>query len=85
MLLLWDKESCRVAIRPITKKDTRSFNVRYTNKDKAITGAFSGILFLRHIQYDFSETKTYPICWNAGEAIFEVDLPKERFIPATHR
>ena len=80
ILLLWDKETYKVAIKPITKKDNRSFNVRYTKRDKAITGAaFSGVMFLRHIQYDFSETKTYPIRWNADESIFEVDLPKERF------
>ncbi len=80
ILLLWDKDSYRFAMRPIAKKDSRSFNIRYSKKEKAITGAaFSGVMFLRHIGYDFSETKTYPVRWNSDEALFEVDLPKDRF------
>jgi len=80
VLLLWDRDAFRFAIRPITKKDARSFNIRYTMKDKAVVGAqFSGVLFLRHIDYDYTTTGTYPIKWDANEAIFEVDLPKDRF------
>jgi hypothetical protein len=80
VLLLWDKDGYRFAIRPIAKKDPRSFNVRYTRKDKlATSAAFSGVMFLKHIGYDFTETKSYPIRWNAEEAHFEVELPKERF------
>lgn len=81
ILLLWDKDAYRVALRPIAKKDSRSFAVRYSKKDKIVTGAaFSGVMFLRHIKYDFSETKTYPIRWDADEGLFLVDLPKERFL-----
>jgi len=80
VLLLWDKDALKFAVRPITKKDTRSFAIRYSQKDKTITGAaFSGVMFLRHIGYDFSTTKTYPIKWSANESIFEIELPKERF------
>jgi hypothetical protein len=83
VLLLWDKDAFKFAIRPITKKDSRSFSIRYSQKDKAskiVTGAaFSGIMFLKHIGYDFSTTKIYPLKWSVNEAIFEVELPKERF------
>jgi hypothetical protein len=79
-LLLWDKETHRMGIRPLPKKDPRSFNIRYARKDKVATGAsFSGVMFLNHIGYDLSETKSYPIRWNAEEGHFEVELPKERF------
>lgn len=80
VLLMWDKDAFRFAVRPITKKDSRSFGIRYTLKDKAVLGAaFSGVMFLRHIGYDFTTTGTYPVKWSANESIFEVELPKERF------
>lgn len=80
VLLLWDNETHKMAIRPITKKDPRSFNIRYSRTDKiATSAAFSGVLFLKHIGYDMSETKSYPIQWNQEEAHFEAELPKERF------
>jgi hypothetical protein len=80
VLLLWDKESRRFAVRPIVKKDARSFNIRYSRKEKIVVGAqFSGVMFLRHIGYDYTTTATYPISWNADESIFEVQLPEERF------
>jgi hypothetical protein len=79
VLLLYDKDAFKFAVRPIVKKDPRSFAIRYSRKEKVITGAaFSGVMFLRHIGYDFSTTSTYPIKWNAEESIFEVELAKER-------
>ena len=84
VLLMWDKDRMVVGIRPINKKDPRSYGVRYSrskDKDKAITGAaFAGVMFLKHIGYDFSTTKAYPIKWNNDESVFEVELPEERFL-----
>jgi hypothetical protein len=80
VLLLWDKEGLKFAIRPITKKDARSFNIRYSKKEKAVVGAqFSGVMFLRYIGYDFSKSATYTVKWNSDESIFEVELPREKF------
>jgi hypothetical protein len=81
ILLLWDAETHRVAIRPIPKKDPRSFNVRFArDKDKRATSAtFSGVMFLKHIGYDMSETKSYQIQWVSEQAHFEVQLPAEIF------
>jgi hypothetical protein len=45
-----------------------------------IGAAFSGVTFLRHIGYDFSTTKAYPIRWDADESVFEVQLAEERFL-----
>jgi hypothetical protein len=80
VLLMWDKESLKFAIRNISKKDARSFNVRYTRKDKTVVGAqFSGIMFLKHIGYDHKTSGTYKLDWNADESFFEVQLPQDRF------
>jgi hypothetical protein len=79
-LVLYDKETHKFAIRPIVKKDPRSFSIRYSRKEKNVIGAaFSGVMFLRHIGYDFSTSATYPIKWNADASLYEVELPKERF------
>lgn len=81
ILLLWDAQSRKFAMRPITKKDARSFGLRYSvNKQKVIqSAAFGGVMFFRHIGYDFSSGDTYPVTWNANESIFEVELPEEKF------
>lgn len=84
VLLLWDADTHRIAIRPIPKKDPRSFNVRYARdkKDKrAMSAAFSGVMFLKHVGYDMSDTKSYPLQWVPEQAHFEVQLPAERFQP----
>jgi uncharacterized protein YkuJ len=84
VLLMFDKDARKWGIRPVTKKDPRSFAVRYSySKDKGdksvIGAAFSGVTFLRHIGYDFSVTQAYSVKWDADESIFEVQLPEERF------
>jgi hypothetical protein len=83
VLLLWDEEAKKFAIRPITKKDNRSFTIRYTTRakdDKTVVGAaFSGVMFLNHIKYDASTTGTYPITRTSDGSLYEVQLPAERF------
>jgi hypothetical protein len=81
VLLLWDSETYRMAIRPIPKKDPRSFNIRYARdkKDKrALSAAFSGVMFLKSVGYDMSDTKSYPLQWVPEQAHFEVQFPAER-------
>jgi hypothetical protein len=86
VLLMWDKDRRMVGIRPINKKDPRSFGVRYTrskDKDKSITGAaFAAVGFLKHIGYDFSTTKAYPVKRSEDESMFEIEIPSDRFTGA---
>lgn len=81
VLLLWDGEAKRFAVRSVGKNDKRSFPVRYSRKDDktVIGGAFSGVMFLKHIKYNYKETGTYPITRSADGALYEVQLPEERF------
>jgi hypothetical protein len=81
ILLLWDAQSRKFAMRPITKKDARSFTLRYSfNKQKVVqSAAFGGVMFFRHIGYDFKDGGTYPVIWNANDTIFEVELPESKF------
>src|SRR5260370_79677 len=41
ILLLWDKDSYRFAMRPIAKKDSRSFNIRYSKKGQIRVSALA--------------------------------------------
>jgi hypothetical protein len=81
VLFMFDKAAYKMGMRPVSKKDPRSFAVRLSrSKDKGVTGgALSGVTFLQHIGYDLSTTQQYPIKWDSEESIFEVQLPEERF------
>jgi hypothetical protein len=82
ILMLWDSDANKFAIRPIVKKDNRSFPIRYSKKkgdEKVVVGAaFSGVMFLKHIKYDYSTTAIYPVTRNADGSLYEVELPAER-------
>jgi hypothetical protein len=77
VLLLWDKDARRMAVRSITRKDARAYVVRFGMKNKL--AGFAAKTFLVHINYDFSTTGSYPCTWNEKESMFEIDLPAERF------
>jgi hypothetical protein len=83
VLLMWDEPAKKFAIRAISKKDNRSFNLRYQYKDndqKTVVGAaFSGVMFLKHIGYDYTTTATYPVTRTEDGTLYEVELPNERF------
>jgi hypothetical protein len=73
VLLLWDKERNRVAIRPITKKDSRAYRLARA-KSSSMVHAKS---FMEQIHYNSDETKTFPAEWNESEGLLEIDIPVE--------
>jgi hypothetical protein len=79
VLLLWDKDMRKIAVKSITKKDDRAYRVRYAKKGKG--AGFAAKTFLIWIGYDYSETKRYPCTWNEAESMFEVLLPIEAAKP----
>lgn len=83
VLLLLDREQRKVAVRPITKKDARSYKVSYA-KIKAGCNV-SAKAFLDWAKIDYSERQTYPAQWNMHEAILEITLPREAFKDAQKR
>lgn len=77
VLLLLDREQRKVAIRPITKKDARSYKVSYA---KVKTGCnVSAKAFLDWAKVDYSKMHTYPAQWNENDAVLEITLPREAF------
>jgi hypothetical protein len=81
VLLLWDKDGRRIAIQSITKKDSRSYMVRFSRRDKS--AAFAARPFLECIRYDYSHTKAFPCEWNEEQHMFEVSLPADAFKPSS--
>ena len=75
ILLLWDAELSRIGIRPITKKDARSYRVAYSPRD--INAYFSAKTFMDSIGYDYSETRVFPVAWNDEQGLFEAEIPPQ--------
>jgi hypothetical protein len=77
VLLLWDKDRLSIAIRPIRKKDTRTYHVSYGKKGNG--AGFSAKTFLDYIGYDYSKTHAFPVVWNDAEGQLETNIPLEHF------
>ncbi len=75
VLLLWDAAKRQVGVRPITKKDQRSYRLAYGKKGNG--AGFSAKTFMDHIGYDYSETRSFPTKWDEGESMFIAEIPAE--------
>lgn len=75
VLLLWDKTHRKIAIRVISKRDTRSFKVSYFRNWGA---AISGASFLRFIGWRGTKRVTFPAAWNEEQRMLEFSLKKQR-------
>ena len=77
VLLMFDKEQRRIAVRPITKKDVRSYKVTFSHSK---TGSnTSGKSFLEWANLDLSKRRTYPAEWMEEEGLLEIIPPAEVF------
>jgi|ERR1051325_880560 hypothetical protein len=76
VLLLWDRQARKVALRPITKKDARAYRVSYYKKSNGC--GFSAKTFFDHIGIDYSASFTVAAEWNEEEGILEATLPEEK-------
>jgi len=75
VILLWDRDAKRMGIRPITKKDPRSYRVSYGKNGNG--AGFSAKTFFDFIDYDYSVTRSFPVEWNDKENMFEGQIPPE--------
>ncbi len=75
VLLLWDPVKRQVAIRPITKKDQRAYKLAYGKNGNG--AGFSAKTFMDYIGYDFLESRSIPVRWDEGEAMFIAEIPPE--------
>gem|GEM_PF-1168876 len=75
--LLWDAEARRIALRPLTRADSRSYKLSVPNAHKRGM-VVSASTFLRYIGWPLSKRVTLPAEWNGKERILEVVLPAVR-------
>jgi hypothetical protein len=72
VLLLWDKSTHQIGIEPVKKGDHRSYPLKaYGPKGKSGTG-FSAVTFLNFINYDWSQTRSFPAEWTGTMLIFTI-------------
>jgi hypothetical protein len=75
--ILWDSKASKMGLRPLSKSAESSFKL--STKSGRRSMVFSGLTFLRHIRWNFSESETIPIVWNKEEKLLEASLPRENF------
>ncbi len=75
ILLLWDASRRRIALRPVTRKDSRSYDIKYTNKRNGI--GISCKTFLDYINADYSKTRSFLAEWSTEQEMFEIELPAD--------
>ncbi len=75
--ILWDAKTCKVALRPLTKRGESSYKLSSKSGRRGM--GFSGATFLRHIGWNFSKPSTIPVEWNEKEKLLEALLPRENF------
>jgi len=75
VLLLFDNERNMMALRPISKKDSRAYKVTYGKNQNGCS--FSGKSFLDFAQINYSEKRTFPAVWNENEGLLEVSVTAE--------
>jgi hypothetical protein len=73
--ILWDRESRKVAVRPIQKSDVRAYTVTYYKGKRG--ASITAKAFLRHIQWTLKKPFSVPVAWNEKERLIEAQLPKE--------
>src|SRR5579864_9620076 len=75
--LLWDAEARKIALRPLTKADSRSYklSVPHAHKRGMLVAAAT---FLRYIGWSPSIRVTLAIEWNENEKLLEVVLPSDK-------
>jgi hypothetical protein len=75
--LLWDAEARKIALRPLTKADSRSYKITVPHAHKrGMTVAAA--TFLRYIGWSSSIRATLAIEWNDKEKLLEVVLPPDK-------
>ena len=80
VLLLWDKQGRRAALRPLTKKDSRAYKLSYgrVSNNQPNGASFSARAFLNHIGWKTQdEKKTVPATWNDDDQMLEFVLPAD--------
>ena len=73
VLLLWDEDNLRLALRPISKRDSRAYKITYGLNNSG--SSFSAKSFMDHIGWNLSANHTVAMAWNESEGMLEASVP----------
>jgi hypothetical protein len=79
VIILWDKDKCKMAVKAAPKGEKNSFTVTFAAD--LHSGTFAAKSFLQHIGWHATKRETLPTVWNASEKMFELSLP-EKYVGA---
>ncbi len=69
-LLLWDKDTRKIAVQRALKTDRRAYRITMENRACVINAK----AFLSYINYDRSHTRSFAAEWNQKDEMFEIDV-----------
>jgi hypothetical protein len=75
VLLLWDKVSCKFALKAAPKTDVNAYKVSIQRNKSG--GSLAAKAFLSHIGWSARQRVTLPAAWNEKEKMLEITLPKK--------
>lgn len=73
VVLLWDKDNCRCAVKIATSKDAGAYKIIYN--DKSNGSGFSAVTFFKFIKYDWTETRAFTAEWDEEEKLLIFAIP----------
>ena len=76
-LLLWDKATFKVGIQPVLKEDDRTYPLKTSGAYGRNGVGFSAVTFLNFINYDWSETRSFPVEWWTDGNMLTFTIPEE--------
>jgi hypothetical protein len=77
VVLMWDKDERKCAIRIATSHDAGAYSVTYN--DKSNGAGFSAVTFLNYIRYDWRETRAFTAKWDDPNKMFVFAIGTEYF------
>ncbi len=83
VLLLWDKQNRRVAIKSAPKGDKNAYAVSLVSDRRA--GSLRAKTFLGYVGWSAPQRETLPATWNEKEKMLEITLPREFLSPPKGR
>jgi|SRR5277367_6374903 len=71
--IYWDKEHGKIGLKPLTKKEDKSYSIHFSPKGNV--GSLSATAFLKFIGYKTdSATKSFSAAWNDDEEMLEFTI-----------
>ena len=75
VLLLWDKDTHKSAVKSANSKDAGAYTLTFNEKYNG--SGFSAVTFLNYIRYDWTETRAFNAEWDEKTQMLIFEIPEE--------